>query len=112
MSPAGGWESDRVGAVCVVPREDDYLAFYIGFGEGFEKARIGMARSADGIHSWERYSGNPIINPGSPGSWDDCNVYKPYAVHYRDRWYLWYNASRFSDRREQIGLVTALQIDF
>lgn len=112
LRPAGGWESDRVTAACIVPRESDYLAFYIGFAEGFEKAQIGMARSADGIHNWERYPGNPIIKPGPPGSWDDCNVYKPYVIHWRDRWYMWYNASRFSDRREQIGLATAPKIDF
>jgi predicted GH43/DUF377 family glycosyl hydrolase len=112
LRPIAGWESDRVAAVCVVPRENDYLAFYIGFGEGFEEAQIGMARSADGIHDWERYPGNPIIKPSPPGSWDDCNVYKPYVVRFHDRWYLWYNASRFSDRREQIGLATTPTIDF
>jgi len=112
LRPAGGWESDRVTAACIVPRENDYLAFYIGFAEGFEKAQIGMARSADGIHNWERYPRNPIIKPGPPGSWDDCNVYKPYVIYFRGQWYLWYNASRFSDRREQIGLATTPEIDF
>jgi predicted GH43/DUF377 family glycosyl hydrolase len=110
--PAEGWESDRVTAACIVPRQSDYLAFYVGFAEGFEEARIGMARSVDGVHNWERYPANPIITPGPPGSWDDCNVYKPYAVQWRHQWYLWYNASRLSDRREQIGLATSDQIDW
>jgi predicted GH43/DUF377 family glycosyl hydrolase len=71
-----------------------------------------VARSKDGIHNWQRYPGNPIISPGSPGSWEDCNVYKPYVVQFHNRWYLWYNASRLSDRREQIGLATIDRIDF
>jgi predicted GH43/DUF377 family glycosyl hydrolase len=112
IRPVDDWERDRVTAACIVPRENDYLAFYIGFAEGFEKSTISVARSADGIHDWERYPGNPIIRPGPPGSWEDCNVYKPYVVRYRDRWYLWYNGSRFSDRREQIGLATTPEIDF
>jgi predicted GH43/DUF377 family glycosyl hydrolase len=112
IRPAGGWESDRVEAACIVPREIDYLAFYIGIADGFEDCQIGMARSVDGIHDWERYPGNPIIQPGSPGSWDDCNVYKPYVIRYRGRWTMWYNASRASDRREQIGLATASEIEF
>ncbi len=106
IRPAGGWESDRATAACIVPHDGAYLAFYVGFATGFEESRIGIARSADGVHDWERYAGNPIIGPGPAGSWDDCNVYKPYVVRFRDQWYLWYNASRFSDRREQIGLAT------
>jgi hypothetical protein len=95
-----------------VPRENDYLAFYIGFANGYEDCQIGMARSVDGIHNWERYPSNPIIGPGPAGSWEDCNAYKPYVVYFRDRWHLWYNASRRSDRREQIGLATTPEIDF
>ena len=112
LSPIGGWEADRVAAACIVPRGKDYLAFYVGFGAGYEKSQIGMARSVDGIHNWERYPGNPIIRTGPAGSWDDCNIYKPYVVHFQDRWHLWNNASRYSDRREQIGLATSAQIDF
>lgn len=112
LRPADGWEADKVTAACIVPREKDYLAFYIGFAEGFEKSQIGIARSKDGIHNWERYSKNPVIGPGPKGSWDDCNIYKPYVVYFRNQWYLWYNASRFSDRREQIGLATISNIDF
>jgi beta-1,2-mannobiose phosphorylase / 1,2-beta-oligomannan phosphorylase len=112
IRPQGGWERDRTTAACIVRREKDYLAFYIGMANGYENCRIGMARSADGIHGWERYPGNPILGLGPAGSWDDCNVYKPYAALFGGRWYLWYNASRNSDRREQIGLATATSIDF
>ena len=110
--PRGAHRGARSSGRSIVPRESDYLAFYIGFAEGFEKSTISMARSVDGIHDWERYPDNPIIKPGPPGSWEDCNVYKPYVVRYRDRWYLWYNGSRFSDRREQLGLATTPEIDF
>lgn len=110
--PAEGWERDRVTGACIVPHGGAYLAFYVGFGEGFEAAQIGMARSRDGIHDWERYPGNPIVVKGEAGAWDDCNVYKPYVVRFRDRWHMYYNASRSSDRREQIGLATADEIGF
>jgi len=112
LRPASGWEFARVAAACVLPRENDHLAFYIGFAEGFESSSIGMARSEDGIHDWKRFPRNPIISRGPPGDWDDCNVYKPYVIHFNGLWYLWYNASRRSDRREQIGLATTREIDF
>ena len=107
LRPAGGCESARVTAACIVPHGGEYLAFYIGFAEGFEAAHMCLARSKDGVHGWERYPGNPIITPGPEGAWDDCNVYKPFVLRFRDQWHLWYNASRNSDRREQIGLATA-----
>ena len=112
LIPAGGWEAARVAGACIVAREHDYLAFYIGFAEGYEHSSIGMARSRDGIHDWERYPGNPIISPGPQGDWDDCNVYKPYVLRRPEGWYLWYNASRASDRREQLGLALAETLDF
>jgi predicted GH43/DUF377 family glycosyl hydrolase len=113
LRPTGDtWEASRVTAACIVPRERDYLAFYLGFGEGFERSQIGLARSRDGVRDWERYPGNPVIGPGPEGAWDDCNVYKPYALRWRERWYLWYNASRASDRREQLGLAVAEEIEF
>jgi predicted GH43/DUF377 family glycosyl hydrolase len=112
LTPAAGWESARVTGACIVPRKNDYLACYIGFAEGFEKSCLGLARSRDGIHDWERYPGNPMIQPGAVGEWDDCNVYKPYLLNWRERWWLWYNASRASDRREQIGLATAEELEF
>lgn len=105
--PGEGWEAARVTAACIVPWEGEYLAFYIGFGEGFESAQIGLARSTDGVSGWVRYPVNPILGPGPAGAWDDCNVYKPYVLCQEGRWRLWYNASRASDRREQIGLAEA-----
>ena len=107
LQPAGGWEADRVAAACIVPYEGAYLAFYIGFSNGFEDAFIGVARSEDGAGGWERHPENPLLGRGSAGSWDDCNVYKPFVLRVGDEWFLWYNASRFSDRREQVGLATA-----
>jgi predicted GH43/DUF377 family glycosyl hydrolase len=112
LRAANGWEADRVTAACIVPYQGAYLAFYVGFANGFEDAAIGLARSTDGISGWERYPQNPIIRPGSAGAWDDCNVYKPYAVQFGGRWYVWYNASRHGDRREQIGLATTDTIDW
>jgi predicted GH43/DUF377 family glycosyl hydrolase len=111
LRPAEGWEAARVAGACVVRREQDYLAFYIGFAEGYERSQIGMARSPDGVRGWERYPGNPVLGPGAEGEWDDCNVYKPYVLPGRDQWWLWYNASRGGDRREQIGLAVAEELD-
>lgn len=95
------YEKDRVTACQVIKRENDYLMFYIGF-EDIHTARICMARSKDGIHNWERYSGNPIIQP-SPDGWDADATYKPYAVFDGKKWLLWYNGR--TKHLERIGLA-------
>jgi hypothetical protein len=99
------WEQDRVTA-CQVGRDRGwYLMFYIGFHDQ-SFAQIGLARSRDGIHGWQRHPANPIIRSraGDRGAWDFDAVYKPFAILDHDRWLLWYNGRRGGV--EQIGLAT------
>ena len=100
--PGRVWEHDKVTACQIVPRGDWHLMFYIGF-EHKHLARIGIARSRDGVTGWERHPANPIISP-TPGAWDGASCYKPFAVYEKenDRWLLWYNGR---NRGEQIGLA-------
>jgi beta-1,2-mannobiose phosphorylase / 1,2-beta-oligomannan phosphorylase len=105
------WERDRVAGMHVLKDEGFYYGFYIGFADGFEKSCVGLARSRDGVTDWQRALGNPVILPGVSGAWDDCNVYKPFVIRNKDRWMLYYNASRRSDRLEQVGLATCGVLD-
>ena len=99
--PASGWEQYKVTACQVIRRADGYLMFYIGFYD-IDLARIGMARSKNGMDGWERFSGNPIIYP-TPDSSDASATYKPFAIQEEDRWLLWYNGR--NEHLEQIGLA-------
>ena len=95
------WEQDRVAACQVVHHDRWYLMFYIGFSD-IDHARIGIAKSRDGITGWERHPSNPIIAP-TAGSWDHDACYKPYAIFDGSRWLLWYNGRHGG--LEQIGLA-------
>lgn len=97
------WEQDRVGACQVVPHGGWHYLFYIGY-EDIHTARIGAARSRDGISAWQRLPSNPIISP-TPGGWDADACYKPAVLREEDRgrWMLWYNGRRGSE--EYIGLA-------
>jgi len=111
------WEQHKVTACQVIKHKGWYLMFYIGF-EDENLARIGLARSKDGVTNWERLQTNPIISPApssaagkSPGqetgtnTWDASACYKPWVVFdkKKDQWYLWYNGRNRS--LERIGLV-------
>jgi len=104
--PTLEWEKDRVTAMHVVRTPGMYYGFYIGFQDGFERSCIGVAKSPDGVSNWRRHEGNPIVTPGAGDAWDNCNVYKPYVICAAQRWKMWYNASRKTDRLEQVGLAT------
>jgi len=98
---ANPWEAAKVSGAQVVRLGDAYVMFYIGFADPHH-ARIGLARSADGVHDWQRHGANPIIAPTRRG-WDGDAVYKPFALYDGTRWLLWYNGRR--GKLEQIGLA-------
>lgn len=95
------WEQHKVTACQVVQHDGWHLMFYVGF-EDVHQARIGVARSRDGVTDWQRHPDNPIIVP-TPGQWDTDACYKPFAVVDGNRWLLWYNGRR--EHVEQIGLA-------
>jgi predicted GH43/DUF377 family glycosyl hydrolase len=99
--PRNPWEQDRVTGCQVLRQGGWHLMFYIGFQDKHH-ARIGLARSRDGITGWQRHRANPLIRPGK-GKWDADAVYKPYAILDGKRWLLWYNGRQGGV--EQIGLA-------
>lgn len=102
--PANDWESYKVTACQVLPWQGWYYMFYIGFRD-IDHAQIGIARSKDGISSWQRLPTNPIVSP-TPGGWDSDACYKPFAIYDEaaKAWMLWYNGR--SGSVEQIGMAT------
>jgi predicted GH43/DUF377 family glycosyl hydrolase len=100
-SAKNSWEKDRVTGCQVIRHNGWHVMFYIGF-EDKHNARIGLARSKDGITDWQRHPANPLIRPGK-GKWDADAVYKPYAIFDGQRWLLWYNGRKGD--KEQIGVA-------
>ena len=66
----GNWENDNVYAQTVYFDGANYQMWYIG-NEGTTD-HVGYASSPDGI-AWTK-NGNPVLNPGSSGSWDDAGI--------------------------------------
>jgi predicted GH43/DUF377 family glycosyl hydrolase len=105
--PRHVWEQHKVTACQVVRHDGWHLMFYIGF-EDVHQARIGLARSRDGVTDWQRHPDNPLIVP-TPGEWDADACYKPFALVDGNRWLLWYNGRR--GHVEQIGLAIHKGLD-
>ena len=75
--PTGDWEKHKVTGCQVIRRGEWYVMFYIGFRDE-ATARIGIARSKDGITGWQRHPANPIVRMGKAERDHDA-CYKPYA---------------------------------
>lgn len=99
--PGNLWERHKVAGVQVEQHGGWYFMFYIGYQDE-PSAKIGLARSKDGITNWQRHSSNPIIFPGHD-KWDHDACYKPYALFDGQKWLLWYNGRHGG--LEQIGVV-------
>ncbi|MGA7340230.1 MAG: hypothetical protein WBE72_16320 [Terracidiphilus sp.] len=96
------WEKQRVAGIQVIEQDGWFYGFYIGYRD-IDHAQIGLARSRDGIHAWQRCPSNPIIRATGSG-FDADACYKPYAVFSSGKWMLWYNGRNV--HLEQIGLAT------
>lgn len=99
---AGTWESKNVEAPFVLFDGTEYKMWYAGF-DG-TKLRIGLATSSDGIN-WTKYSGNPVLDTGSQGDWDQNNAFSPVVIYDGSKYKMWYAGS--NDTNVRIGMATS-----
>jgi hypothetical protein len=66
--------------------------------------RIGYATSSDRV-TWTKYAGNPVLDVGASGEWDDEGVINPMVVLEGNTYYLWY--SGWDSTSTRIGYATS-----
>jgi RNA polymerase sigma factor (sigma-70 family) len=108
LGAPGSWDDYQVYSPSIINDGSEYKMYYSAYRKGGH-AKIGLATSPDGI-TWTKYAGNPVLNLGSSGSWDDyhinlCHVMfenadpdAPYKM-----WYVGYDGSHC-----RIGYATSL----
>lgn len=102
-----GYDSCKVGACDIVrvPWQPGFFMFYIGY-QNIDVARICVAWSEDGLHSWKRFDLNPLISP-MKGTWACDAVYKPSVLvpcSPNEATHVWFSGRRAGD--ERIGHVS------
>ena len=75
----------------------------IGDAMSPDHRRIGYATSADGI-VWVKHPGNPVLDLGEGGTWDDYHVSDPMVLFDGAEYQMWYGGNDGSHRR--IGYAT------
>ncbi|MFX1443308.1 MAG: hypothetical protein ACFFHV_07845 [Promethearchaeota archaeon] len=58
-----------------------------------------------------KYTGNPILEGGKSGEWDETGIFQPFLFYNGQKYFLYYESERLSKARNwQIGLATAEKI--
>ncbi len=90
LGTAGSWDALAAELGTVLYLDGTYHMYYAGF-DGMNY-RIGHATSTDGI-DWNKDPANPVLDVGSPGSWDASLVYVPCIVHDGTTFHLFYDGA-------------------
>ncbi len=85
------WEKGGLYKPCLLKYEGTYYIFYNAKNqtEGDWHEQTGVAYSTD-LRKWERYSDNPIIRNGPPGSLDEHFASDPCVLRDRGEWAFYY----------------------
>ena len=101
VGSAGNWDDEGVYRVYVRFDGELYQMWYTGLSG--TRANIGYATSPDGIN-WTKYVGNPVLNVGSAGSWEE-DVLSP-CVHFDGaNYHMWYEGANWPS--SSIGYATS-----
>ena len=98
----GSWDDEEVLLASVLFDGSIYHMWYSGF-DGI-KLRIGYATSTDGVN-WTKDTLNPVLDVGSPGTWDDEDVVGCYVLFDGTIFHMWYSGNDGSFYR--IGYATS-----
>jgi predicted GH43/DUF377 family glycosyl hydrolase len=67
-----------------------YLMWYSGVDTSSWRIGVGLATSPDGF-TWTKYAGNPVLEPGPAGSYDDMWVAVPAVIRKDTLFGMWYS---------------------
>ncbi len=83
----GLWDANGVFAPSVVFDGSNFKMYYSGYN-GFNY-QIGLANSDDKIN-WTRHASVPVLDYGTPGSWDSRYVSQPSVIFENGIYKMWY----------------------
>lgn len=100
----GAWDEGGVGECSVIKDGGTYKMWFAG-SDSEQWWRTGYATSTDGI-VWNKYSDNPILSEGAPGSWDEWAAAAPAVIKDGSTYHMLYGGINSSDAA-RIGYATS-----
>jgi hypothetical protein len=90
---SGQWDDLAVLMPHVLNVNNVHYMWYTGWRSGANPRSVGLATSTDGGITWTRYAGNPVLSPGSIGSWEANNVEGGTVMLRNGVLHIWYDGS-------------------
>jgi predicted GH43/DUF377 family glycosyl hydrolase len=111
LSPSEPWEMEEISPNSVLIEDGIYKLWYHagGYIRGSRRlghAKIGLATSTDGIH-WTKHAGNPVLDIGSAGSFDDEQVAEPRVFRLGATYRMYYTGRQKSTERTSLGMAVS-----
>ena len=101
---AGEWDDESVLTGPVIFDGSVYKMWFCGFDGN--QYRNGLATSSDGI-VWTKYQGNPVLDLGDSGHWDDSNVAAGSAIFVESTYKMWYVGRENATGIWRVGYATS-----
>ncbi len=100
--PRGAWDERALGDPYVIVSGGWLYMYYLGEDRA-RRQRLGLARSKDG-EVWTRLRGNPVLDLGADGSFDESGLGEPAVWQAHGAWWMLYTGR---DRHEvrRMGLA-------
>jgi hypothetical protein len=86
---SNGWDDFAVDSPSVVNIGGQFLLYYEAADAVSHTYQIGRATSSDGV-TWTKSSNNPVLRPGSSGTWDSLEVRFPVVQFDGTTYRMWY----------------------
>jgi len=103
LGESGAWDDEQHWGPTILFDGTKYQMWYTG--DDGSKGKIGYAISSDGI-TWAKYTGNPVLDVGESGTWDDYGIYAPTVIFDGTKYQMWYTGRRESQNM-RIGYATS-----
>ena len=100
-----GWDDYGLSQPTILKDGALYRMWFAGY-DSSNIRRIGYAISADGA-DWLKYSGNPVLQPGAAGSWDETYVYNPTVIKDGSTFKMWFSGYSVTTDCARIGYATS-----
>jgi predicted GH43/DUF377 family glycosyl hydrolase len=102
--PRGSFDERAAADPYVIRAGEFFYLFYLGHDRAVPpRQRLGVARSRDGI-AWEKFRGNPILELGAAGAFDENGLGEPAVWSSGGSWWMLYTGRDRYERR-RIGLA-------
>lgn len=106
LSPGSGWDSFYTVPAGIVKVNNVFYLLYLGAASSAYRSQVGLATSPDGV-TWTKYSADPVLQLGLPGSWDDDSFGGGTLGFSNDQFFFWYSARNYATEYWQCGLATS-----